>query len=164
MNTIAQTDYTNSFFQLLTETFEGPPPNTGSAYLDKAAGLFQTLDGLTAEAASTSTGDGAPTIAGHCEHVRFYVMALYDFMLGATAKIDWKESWLTASVTPVEWDALKESLRGAYATVTEHLRAVEQWGDEEVGDGMAILVHTAYHLGAIRQLARALKPSGEVKG
>lgn len=154
MKTIAQEDFTNSLFQLLKETFEGPPPEVGSAYLDKGGGLFQTLDELTAEAASISVRPGAPTIAGHCEHARFYVMALYDFMRGATDKIDWRRSWLVQTVTPSEWDELKEQLRAAYTTVTEHLRTVEAWGDDEVGDAMAILVHTAYHLGAIRQLAR----------
>lgn len=155
MKTIARGDFTNSFFQLLKETFEGPPPEKGSAYLDRGAGLFLTLDQVPAEAASISATPGAPTIAAHCEHVRFYVMALYDFMRGATDKIDWGQSWVVQTVTPSEWDDLKGQLRQAYATVTEHLRQVEAWGDEEVGDGMAILVHTAYHLGAIRQILRA---------
>lgn len=152
MKTIAQEDYTNSFFQLLKETFEGPPPNTGSAYLDKNAGLFQTLDKITAEEASIHIRPSAPTIAGHCEHVRFYVIALYEFMRGATEKIDWQQSWLVRSVTPAEWDALKEGIRNSYATVNDYLQSVEKFGDEEIGDGMAILLHTAYHLGAIRQL------------
>lgn len=156
MKTIAQEDYTNSFFQLLKETFEGPPAETGSAYLDKGAGLFQTLDQLSAEAASASARPGGPTIAAHCEHVRFYCIALYEFMRGATDKIDWEQSWLVRAVTPSEWDELKGSLRRAYTTVEEHLRSADAWGDEEVGDGMAILVHTAYHLGAIRQLVRTL--------
>lgn len=155
MNTIAREDYTNSLFQLLRETFEGPPAGAGSAYLDQGAGLFQTLDSLTAEAASARPWPGASTVAAHCEHARFYVHALLDFMRGATAKVDWSQSWLTQSVTPDEWDALRGDLRAAYATLDEHLGAVEAWGDDEVGDAMAILVHTAYHLGAIRQLARA---------
>jgi hypothetical protein len=162
MKTIAQEDYTNSFFQLLKESFEGPPPDTGSAYLDKRGGLFQTLEQLTAEAASTPPWPGAATIAAHCEHLRFYVMALYGVMRGDKSKIDWDKSWLVKTVTPAEWDELKESTHRAYTTITEHLRTVERWGDEEVGDGMAILLHTAYHLGAIRQLARALgSPTSE---
>jgi hypothetical protein len=159
MKTIAQEDFTNSLFQLLKETFEGPPPEKGSAYLDKGAGLFPTLDQVTAEAASTSVRPGAPTIAAHCEHVRFYVMALYDFMRGATDKVDWEQSWTVQAATPAQWCDLKERLRGAYTTVTEHLQSVGAWGDDEVGDAMAILVHTAYHLGAIRQLARTLAQS-----
>lgn len=154
MKTIAQEDFTNSLFQLLKETFEGPPPDRGSAYLDKRAGLFLTLEDVTAEAASTSVWPGAPTIAAHCEHTRFYILALYDFMLGATDKVDWEQSWLVQKVTPAQWHDLKEQLRGAYTTLTEHLRSVGAWRDDEVGDAMAILVHTAYHLGAIRQLAR----------
>lgn len=156
MKTIAQQDFTNSLFQLLKETFEGPPADTGSAYLDKGAGLFQTLDQLTAEAASTAVRPGAPTIAAHCEHARFYVVALHEFMRGATAKIDWRQSWLLQTTTPEEWEELKEGLRRAYTALTEHLQSVEVWTEEEVGDGMAIIVHTAYHLGAIRQLARTL--------
>jgi hypothetical protein len=156
MKTIAQEDYTNSFFQLLKETFEGPPADQGSAYLDKGAGLFQTLDALTAEAASARPWAGASTVAAHCEHVRFYVLALYELMRGATGKIDWGQSWSVRDVTPAEWDRLREDLRRAYATLTGHLRSAESWGDEEVGDGMAILVHTAYHLGAIRQLTKAV--------
>jgi hypothetical protein len=155
MKTIAREDFTNSFFQLLKETFEGPPADTGSAYLDKGAGLFQTLDSLTAATASAAPWPGASTVAAHCEHARFYVLALYDLMRGAAGKIDWGQSWLVRDVTPAEWDKLREDLRRAYATVTEHLRAAETWGDEEVGDGMAILLHTAYHLGAIRQLIKA---------
>ena len=156
MKTIAQEDFTNSFFQLLKETFEGPPPEMGSAYLDQGAGLFLTLDQIPAETASISVSPGAPTIAAHCEHVRFYVMALYDFMRGATDKVDWKQSWLVQAVTPAQWNDLKAQLRGAYTTITEHLQSVGAWGDDEVGDAMAILVHTAYHLGAIRQLAGTL--------
>ena len=156
MKTIAQEDFTNSLFQLLKETFEGPPPQIGSAYLDKGAGLFQTLDQVTAEMASASVRVGGPTIAAHCEHLRFYVMALYDSMRGSTEKVDWEQSWLVRTVTSAEWDALKERLRRAYTAVTEHFRSVEAWREAEVGDGTAILVHTAYHLGAIRQLVRAL--------
>lgn len=155
MTTIAREDFTNSLFLLLKETFEGPP-DTGSAYLDKGAGLFQTLDGLTAEAASRSAVPGAPSIAAHCEHARFYVVALHEYMRGAKGKIDWARSWLVRTVTAEEWEALKEDLHRVYAALIEYLRSVEKWGDEEVGDAMAIIVHTAYHLGAIRQLAKAL--------
>ena len=155
MKTIAQEDYTNSFFQLLKETFEGPPPDKGSAHLDKGGGLFQTLEQLTAEAASAPPWPGAATVAAHCEHLRFYVVALYGLMRGDTGKIDWEQSWRVKTVTSSEWDNLKENLRRAYAILNDYLRGAERWGEEEVGDGMAILLHTAYHLGAIRQLARA---------
>ncbi len=154
MQTMEQDVFTSNYLQLLRETFDGPPSEGGSAYLDKGAGLFQTLDRLTAEEASAAVGPGAPTIAGHCEHVRFYLVALHEFMRGATAQVDWKQSWLVQAVTAEEWNAVREGLRRTYTTLTDHLQSVERWGDSEVGDGMAILVHTAYHLGAVRQIAR----------
>ncbi|MGA9994187.1 MAG: DinB family protein [Pyrinomonadaceae bacterium] len=156
METIAQEDYASNFFTLLKETFEGPPPQTASVYLDQGGGLLQTIESMTAEVASRSVKPGSPTIAAHCEHLRFYLMALYQYMHGPLEKIDWKQSWLKQTVNPSEWDALREELRGAYRTITDDFKAVESWDDKSIGGGMAIIAHTAYHLGSIRQLARML--------
>lgn len=98
VKTVAQEDFTNNFFQLLKEAFEGPPPQSGSAFLDQGGGLFQTLDQVTAEVASTSVRPRGPTVAAHCEHLRFYVIAHYDFMRGATDRVDWEKSWLVQTV------------------------------------------------------------------
>jgi hypothetical protein len=163
MKTIAREDYTDNFFTLFKETFEGPPPQTASCYLDQNAGLLQTLEQVSAETASRSFQPGAPTIAAHCEHVRFYIVKLHELMHEPANKIDWKQSWLLHTVNPSEWETLKRELRRAYMAVTDELGSVESWGDIPIGHGMAILVHTAYHLGSIRQLMRALETqeSGE---
>jgi hypothetical protein len=157
MGTIAQEDYTGSLFTLLKETFEGPPPRRASVYLDEGAGLFQTIDKLTAEEASRVAVPGAPTIAGHCAHARFYVDVLHQYLQGPLEKVDWKESWLVQAVNASEWEALKKELLQSYETVMKTLKSLESWGDKPVGGGMAIITHTAYHLGAIRQLTRLLK-------
>ncbi len=62
------------------------------------------------------------------------------------------------TVNLAEWDDLTQELRRAYWTLMEHLRAVERWGEDEISMAMAVIAHTAYHLGAIRQLILALKP------
>jgi hypothetical protein len=36
------------------------------------------------------------------------------------------------------------------------LNSLPAWGDDSVCDSMAIVAHTAYHLGAIRQIRRLL--------
>lgn len=159
MQTIAQDDFTKNFFTLLKETFEGPPPQTASAYLDQGGGLFQSLDKLTAGDASRRVKAEAPTIAAHCAHVKFYIEVLHRLMHEPVEKIDWKESWSVQEVGPPEWDAVKRGLRQAYDAVVEDLRATGKWGDVPVGHGLAILTHTAYHLGAIRQLMRMLARS-----
>src|SRR4030095_10403047 len=44
MADISQQDFTKNLFALLKETFEGPSPDSGSTYLEKGTGLFQTLE------------------------------------------------------------------------------------------------------------------------
>lgn len=157
MKPAIQTQFTNDFLHLLKETFEGPEPTGPSAFLDKGTGLFQTLDKISAEAASTATRTGGSTIAAHTEHIRFYVAVHYKLMLGARDKIDWDESWRIKTVNAIEWDSLRLDLRKAYSTVNEHLRALEKWSEDEISLAMAIIAHTAFHLGAIRQLLLAVQ-------
>ncbi len=150
---IENKDFTNNLFQLLKEFFESPP-TTGAACLDQKTGLFDTLNHLSAEQASKRISD-APSIAAHCEHIRFYQDIFLGGLKGKSyGKIDWKQSWLVQSVTEGEWQALKEKLRAQYQELTQLLESFETWDDYRVGDPMAILAHTAYHLGAIRQLVR----------
>src|SRR5262245_47038279 len=116
MGTIAEEDVTGNLFTLLKETFEGPPPGIASAFLDQGGGLFQTLDGLTAEEASRVVRPGAPTIVAHCAHARFYVSVLEKYARGSSEHVDWKESWLVQTISPEEWQTFKAELADAYAS------------------------------------------------
>lgn len=146
--------FTNSLFALLTETFESSP-QVGSIYLDRGAGLFDTLSALDAERASREVL--GTTIAAHLVHTSFYLRALERYLEGFTGTVDWAESWTTRTVTPEAWRALVAEVREEYERVSGKLRAVTSWGEKEVGFGLAIIAHTAYHLGAIRQLAKAVR-------
>ena len=157
MTQIAQQAFTNSLFTLLTETFEGPPMDRGSAFLDKGSGLFQTLDELTPEAASRPPSPGAPTVAAHCAHVTYYVRVFHNFILGREQELDWPGSWCVEQVGAGEWARLKDELRGGYEALKQTLESLEVWGEDPVGESMAIVVHTAYHLGAIRQAIRQVQ-------
>lgn len=153
MNTIQTTDFSNNLFLLLKEFFESPL-TTGASCLDQKTGLFDTLNTLSAEQASKRVED-APSIAAHCEHLRFYQDIFLGGLKGKTyGKIDWKQSWLLQDVNVVEWQALKDSLRAQYQELMGMLESFESWDDDKVGTPMAVLAHTAYHLGAIRQLLR----------
>ncbi|HEX8719301.1 MAG TPA: DinB family protein [Pyrinomonadaceae bacterium] len=160
MGAIAERDFTGTLFFILKETFEGPPPKTSAAFLDQGCGLFQTVEPLTAEDASRAARPGGTTVAAHCAHVKFYLDVLHGYARGSDAQADWKQSWLVQTVGPEEWESLKRELRAAYDTVSEDLRSVEEWGERTVGAGMAVVVHTAYHLGAIRQILRTLERDG----
>jgi hypothetical protein len=154
MRTIAEEDFTGNLFTLLKETFEGPPPKTSAAFLDQGCGLFQTVEQLTAEDASRPAVPGGTTVAAHCAHVKFYLDVLHRYAQGPIEQADWKQSWLVQTVSAEEWEALKRELRAAYDTVFEALRSAESWGERNVGAAMAIIAHTAYHLGAVRQLLK----------
>ncbi len=154
---ISQQDFTNNLFGLLKEFFESPPV-TGASCLDQRTGLFDTLSSLSAEQVSKRLGEQdnlAPSIASHCEHVRFYNTLLLSDLKGETlGKVDWKQTWLLQTVNNDEWEILKATLKSQYQKMIELLESFEVWDDDKVGIPMAVLVHTAYHLGAIRQLIR----------
>jgi hypothetical protein len=150
---IEQKDFTNNLFSLLKEFFESPQP-TGAACLDKKTGLFDTLSALSAAQVSKRT-DEAPSIAAHCEHVRFYNNLLLSDLKGeAIGKVDWKQTWLLQTVSDHEWQVLKEKLKEQYKELMVLLESFDTWDDDKVGIPMAVLAHTAYHLGAIRQLIK----------
>jgi len=156
MKTINQEDFINNLLALLKETFEGSSPQV-SAYLDRGVGVLNTIEKLSATDASRSIEENGATIAAHTEHARFYLVALLEFMNGRTEKVNWDESWLVKTVDETEWKLLKENVRRDYEIVVETFQKVEDWDDEKVGDAMAIVVHTAYHLGAIRQIIKGQK-------
>ena len=137
----------SNLLELLFETFETPR----GIYLDRSkGGLFTTLKGIRAEIASSQTG-AQRSIAAHVEHLRVYIVALRGYMNGATGKTDWDASWATHGVTGLEWTALQAALKRDYAALKADLEQIPD-GDLRLAEAMAILVHTAYHFGAIRQL------------
>jgi hypothetical protein len=158
MTPIAQPQFAKDLLQLIKETFEGPEPTGSSAFLEKGTGLFQTLDDISAGIASAQLRPEGSTIAAHSEHIRFYVAVHHKLMLGVREKINWNESWRIKTVSAVVWDDLRRDLRKAYSTVNDHLTALNSWGEDEFSLAMAIVAHTGYHLGAIRQLLLAVQP------
>ena len=139
----------NLLLLALEETFE----RVHGIYLDRGTSLFETLGGVSADEASRPVSAGCASIAGQTEHVRFYVELLERYLRGEQVeKVDWQATWWLTSVTPEEWQGLNDRLREAYRSAMETIRSLAVWDDEhDLGDALAILVHTAYHLGEIRQ-------------
>src|SRR3954451_24194088 len=135
---------------LLRETFEGSPEGQPSAYLDRGIGLFSTVEELTAEQASIEF-EGT-TIAGQTEHAKFYLDRLCEFINGRTEAVNWDDSWLIEDVDDAEWTALQTAVRKAYMNSLQCLAVPRDWTQVQVGMAIGLVAHTAYHLGAIRQL------------
>ena len=73
---------------------------------------------------------------------------------------EWDKIWReTKAVTPEEWEALKSDLRASYNRIKALIHDTTEWpSDREIGGAIATIVHTAYHLGEIRQALCVLKP------
>jgi hypothetical protein len=142
--------FTFTLFGLLTETFE----QVHGIYLDKGTSLFETLANITAEQASRATSDRCATLAAQVNHVRFYLDVLEGYMTQSiSGEVDWDSSWQVGAVTEEEWSALNYALRDRYTRVRATMESFDSWdNDHRVGGALAIVVHTAHHLGEIRQM------------
>lgn len=147
--------FTGGIAYLLRETFEGSPEGQPSAYLDRGIGVFSTLRDLSASAASEEFN--GTTIAAQTEHAKFYLDRLCEFINGRTERVNWEDSWLIETVDDAEWNALRESVKKAYEKTLQCLAAVEDWNEQRTGMAIGMVAHTAYHLGAIRQIAKSTK-------
>ncbi|HSK72485.1 MAG TPA: hypothetical protein VK892_12350 [Pyrinomonadaceae bacterium] len=153
-NFINRDDFLKDVLFILGETFEGSPEGQGSAYLDNGVGVFNTLENLSAEQVSRHIG--GTTIAAHTEHAKFYLDRLCEFINGSTEKVNWEQSWLIETVNETEWNFLREGMQKSYEGVLRCFAEVETWKEDNIGEAIAIIAHTAYHLGAIRQIAKAV--------
>jgi len=142
--------FTQALYTLLDETFD----NVHGYFLDKGTSMFETLATISAEEASIPVGGKCATLAAQVKHVAFYLDVLErSVRSGVNEPVDWGEIWRTTrEVTPSEWEALKTGLRESYDRLKALIRDTPEWPDETyVGGAIAAIVHTAYHLGEIRQ-------------
>jgi len=149
-------DFANNLFLLMEETFES---KHHGIYLDKGTSLFETLETVSAEEASILVGGKGASLAAQVAHVAFYMEVLERYVVyNDTSRADWGEIWRTVeNVTPEEWDEYKRKLKDAYHRIEKMFRDNPVWNDDSIGGAMAIVVHTAYHLGEIRQALCTLK-------
>jgi hypothetical protein len=153
---ISHENFTNNIFTILEETFD----NHHGVYLDKGTSLFETLDTITSAEASRPVSAHCASLAAQVTHVIFYLEVLEKVIQHQkTGKVDWGEIWnRVEAVSADEWDALKQQLKQTYQRISTMMHAIDDWDDDDrVGGAIAIIVHTAYHLGEIRQALCTLK-------
>jgi len=146
--------FRKELLDLLDETFE----NTQGIYLDRNTSLFETLEGLSAGQASQPISPTGATIAGHVEHMAFYLDVLTDCIERKPIdELNWADSWLLTTVDEAAWSETVDRLRAAYQRTLAVLNGLEEWtGEDDIGASLAILAHTSSHLGAIRQALHAV--------
>ena len=136
--------------KILEETFS----KHHGIYTNRNTSLFETLEAISAEAASVEHGAERETIAGHVFHVKFYLIVAQEYITNVrTGKTDWDLSWVVKGVTETQWAELKDQLRVEYRNLVSFIEGIEDWEKEDYFVGiLGIVAHNAFHLGAIREL------------
>jgi hypothetical protein len=157
MSTEIQTEhFTKALYALLDETFD----SVHGYFLDKGTSMFETLATISAEEASVPVGGKCATLAAQVKHVTFYLDVLEKAVRTQQfERQDWDKIWReTSAVTPEEWEALKSSLHESYDRLKALISDTTDWSSEQqIGGVIATIVHTAYHLGEIRQALCTVK-------
>ena len=155
-NSIQADHFTKALNLLLEETFD----SVQGIYLDKGTSMFETLADISAEEASIPVGGKCATLAAQVKHTAFYLDVLEKSVRTQQfGKVDWEEIWReVTAVTPRQWQAIQNELRESYDRTKQLIHDTPEWHNErQVGGAIATIVHTAYHLGEIRQALCTLK-------
>lgn len=138
--------------RVLREAFEGPPgPWTYFTDTSAAAGVFGTINKLSAADASRPAGPAGTTIAGHVHHLCSSLSLTTRSIRGGAAGRDRSTSWTVTVVDGARWTDLQAQLRREYGALLVTLEMHAAWDEDSLGDAIGAIAHTAYHLGAIRQ-------------
>jgi len=153
--TIPVEEFRTALLTMLDEAFSGSAsPQT--FFTDKGTSLFETLDGIDAATASRVFSDRATNIAAQVNHIRFYLDVLMEGLQTGWKPADWPGSWQVGEVSEAEWQELVDRLKASYAQVRAFAVTNGTWNSDYLGGGIAIVAHTAYHLGEIRVSLAAL--------
>ncbi len=145
---------------VFAELADGPPaPGDAVALNSGDLGLVRSLARLSATDASRSTEGGA-TIAAHAQHLRFGLSLLNRWAReGGDPFSDakWDEPWKTSAVDDREWEAIQAGLREEVHGWLETLASRPPASTRDLRWMIGSIAHLAYHLGAIRQIHKALR-------
>jgi hypothetical protein len=155
--------FVEGWLSVLREAFEGGMPGQGTAFLDGTSadgkvnnGLFATLGALTPEQASDATVSGL-SIAAHTAHVACYLEVSLRQARGDFGAVDWPGSFEPREVDAAGWATTRQRVQRAYEELVPFARRYSSWTVEATGGMAAILAHTAYHLGSIRQIVKQMQ-------
>jgi hypothetical protein len=143
---------------LLAEVFDGSAAHECFILNPNDPGLVQQMESISAEVASARPMPGQTTIAAHVNHVLYGLSLLNRWASGETnpwATADWNASWKMTRVSEPEWKDLCGRLRRATVEWKEAVARLSNWEHVAACGAIASCAHTAYHLGAIRQILAA---------
>lgn len=151
-------DVARALSTLLGEVLEGPPGREAYMLNGGDRGLLGSLDALSAADAS-AVGPNGSSIAAHVDHIRYGFSLMNRWSAGENpfATADWGASWKRTVVDENAWASLRAQLREEAMRWKAAIQVPRDVNDVELAGVIGSIAHTAYHLGAIRQMQPALR-------
>jgi hypothetical protein len=146
--------------RLFSELIDGANDPNGAFILNSGdVGLLRSLETLPADEASRSVNDGA-TIAAHAQHVRYGLSLMNRWATEGGdpfADAKWDDAWRTVEVDEATWNEIRSGLRDEAHAWLRALGSAREVNDVELSGMIGSIAHLAYHLGAIRQIAKRVR-------
>ena len=158
MSQIDANHFTGALKALLQETFF----KVDGHFLDKGDSLFETLVEVSAAEASLPVGGRCATLAAQVKHTAYYLEVVVESIQTVDFPgADWGLIWRTVStVDEAEWHAIQVELQKQYERIITLIDGAPAWPSEaHLAGAMAVVAHSAYHLGEIRQALCTIKSS-----
>lgn len=145
---------------LFSELVNGANTPGGAFILNSGdIGLLRSLDGLSAAEASRSVQDGA-TVAAHAQHLRYGLSLMNQWITDGGnpfANAKWDDAWTITSVDDARWSEIRTGLRTEAERWLRTLGSPRPTKPVELSGIVGSIAHLAYHLGAMRQIARSIR-------
>lgn len=145
---------------LFAELVDGAPTGGGAFILNSGdIGLLRSLEKLSAAEASRTANDGA-TIAAHAQHLRYGLSLMNRWAReggNPFADATWDAAWKISAVDEDLWGEIRAGLAGEARRWREALARPRDAAPADVSGMVGSIAHLAYHLGAIRQIARSAR-------
>lgn len=129
----------------------------GTTFIEGDQALIATLQSLTAEQASTQIIPNTNSVVAHLIHTNAYLQNGINSFLDQGSEIDWPATWHKQSATEDEYQSEITQLKSLAAQFSDLVGTADLSNIWVHVEANANLIHTAYHLGAIRQLASQIK-------
>ena len=154
-------DVARSLTTLFSELVDGAKAPAGGNFVLNSgdAGLLASLDRLSATDASSSVHGGA-TIAAHAQHVRYGLVLMNRWAIeggNPFADAKWDEAWKTSAVNDAQWAEIRAGLADEARRWLEVLGTGRDVSTMELSGMIGEIVHVAYHVGAMRQIAASAR-------
>ena len=149
-------EISSTLARLFSELADGPGGREAFMLNSGDPGLLTSLDRLSAADASRSVNSGA-TIAAHAQHVRYGLSLMNRWAAeggNPFADATWEVPWQTSTVNDAEWQEIRSGLRVEAHRWLSTLGSPRDVDDAELAGMISSIPHLAYHLGAIRQIAK----------